>query len=162
MEQRRLGIIVPSETRKPLGRRFTRRDAALYGRRRSYHPRHQQSQSIPMTFRLRRCSSSEVAVRQDHRQEAVEIADVDGPTCQNCSRLLAKSFAIRCPACLRGQSRWPRWCCQCKVRGQSAEQPCSRADFRSSRYGRRPVVHAARYHQAPSDAGKLVGQGHRD
>jgi len=42
-------------------------------------------------------------------------------------------------------------------------KPCSRADFRSSRHGGyRLVVHAARYHQAPSDAGKLVGQGHRD
>src|SRR6476661_4429766 len=28
--------------------------------------------------------------------------------------------------------------------------------------GYRLVIHAARYHQAPSDAGKLVGQGHRD
>ena len=28
--------------------------------------------------------------------------------------------------------------------------------------GHRLVVHAARYHQALSDAGKLVGQGHRD
>jgi hypothetical protein len=26
------------------------------------------------------------------------------PTCQDCSRLLARSLAIRCPACLRGQS----------------------------------------------------------
>src|SRR3954468_4913134 len=40
---------------------------------------------------------------------------------------------------------------------------CSRADFRSSRHGGyRLLVYAARYHQAPSDAGKLVGQGHCD